>query len=177
MSKPTRMQVSEYLATTFRPDQDYVDGELKERNLGATPHGTVQGVLFALFLANRTAWGGRPLMEQRIQISPTRVRVADVCVHRLGKALGTIATTSPWICIEIVAYDQTLSDMQERVEDYLEAGVENIWIIDPRRRRAWVATATGPVIVSTGEFTVPESPVRIALADIYEQLDEMAAGR
>jgi hypothetical protein len=28
--------VSEYLRTTYRPDRDYIDGELKERNVGSS---------------------------------------------------------------------------------------------------------------------------------------------
>ena len=55
MATPVLIPVSEYLNTTYRPDRDYVDGELKERTLGDTSHATAQGVFFAIFLANRKA--------------------------------------------------------------------------------------------------------------------------
>ena len=177
MATPVLIPVSEYLNTTYRPDRDYVDGELKERNLGETPHATVQGVFFSIFLANRTAWGVRPFTEQRVQTSPTHFRIADVCAMRLGNPPGGIISTPPLICIEILSHDQSLSDMQERVDDYLGMGVENVWIIDPVRRYAWYATADGFHKLSNREFCVPGTPIKIALADIYEQLDELAVGR
>jgi Uma2 family endonuclease len=177
MATPVLIPVSEYLNTTYRPDRDYVDGELKERNVGETPHATVQGVFFAIFLANRTAWGVRPFTEQRVPTSQTHFRIADVCVMRLGNPPGGIIQTPPLICIEILSHDQSLSDMQERVDDYLGMGVENIWILDPVRRYAWYVTIKGFHRLSNDEFSVLGTPIRIALAQIYEQLDDLAAGR
>ena len=177
MATPVLIPVSEYLNATYRPDRDYVDGELKERNLGETPHATVQGVFFAIFLANRKEWNVRPFTEQRVQTSQNHFRVADVCVMRLGNPPGAIIHTPPLVCVEILSHDQSLSDMQERVDDYLAMGVENMWIIDPVRRYAWYATADGFQKVANKEFSVPGTPIKIALADIYQQLDELAAGR
>jgi hypothetical protein len=34
MATSTLVPVSEYLATAYRPDCDYVDGQLQKRNLG-----------------------------------------------------------------------------------------------------------------------------------------------
>jgi Uma2 family endonuclease len=178
MAQPNlHIPVSEYLNSTYRPDRDYVNGQLKERTLGDTSHATVQGVFFAIFLANRTAWGVRPFAGQRIQISPNRFRIVDVCVLCVGKPPGGIIQTQPLVCIEILSLVQSLSDMQECVDDYLGMGVDNVWIIDPVRRYAWYATVNGPVRVSDNEFSIPDTPIKIALADIYGQLDEMAAGR
>lgn len=49
----TLIPVSEYLATTYRPDCDYVDGELVERNLGEREHAALQGILNAIFHSKR----------------------------------------------------------------------------------------------------------------------------
>jgi hypothetical protein len=38
------IQVSEYLDTGYRPDCEYVDGELLERNVGEWDHGRLQDV-------------------------------------------------------------------------------------------------------------------------------------
>ena len=90
---------------------------------------------------------------------------------------GPIVYTPPFICIEILSRRDSLSDMQDRVDDYLAIGVQNIWILDPIRRYAWYATADGFDKLVDEEFSVPGMPIRVALADIYEQLDELAAGR
>ena len=43
------------------------------------------------------------------------------------------------IAIEILSPEDRLSRLQERVDDYLVFGVENIWVIDPESRRVWTA--------------------------------------
>jgi hypothetical protein len=39
------ISVSEYLHTSYRPDCDYVDGVVEERNLGELDHAALQGAL------------------------------------------------------------------------------------------------------------------------------------
>ena len=82
MATPVLIPVNEYLSTTYRPDRDYLDGELKERNVGEQPHAHVQGIIYAIFYNNRKTWGVRPLPEQRLQISSSRYRIPDICVIR-----------------------------------------------------------------------------------------------
>jgi hypothetical protein len=49
--------VSEYLETSYRPDREYIDGEILERNLGELDHGRMQ-MLLSRFLSNREGkWG------------------------------------------------------------------------------------------------------------------------
>lgn len=52
-------------------------------------------------------------------------------------------------------------------------GVENIWLIDPISRNAWVATPEGTHKPANAEFTVPGTPIRIALVEIFDELDDM----
>ncbi len=49
MAMPALMPVNEYLRTTDRPDRDYIDGELKERNVGETPHSAAMGMIATIF--------------------------------------------------------------------------------------------------------------------------------
>ena len=45
MATHAAIPLSEYLATSYRPDRDYVDGELQERNLGEREHALLQLIL------------------------------------------------------------------------------------------------------------------------------------
>lgn len=36
--QPVHVSVAEYLASSYRPDCDYVDGVIEERNLGEKEH-------------------------------------------------------------------------------------------------------------------------------------------
>ncbi len=57
MSTTAMVSVQEYIATSYRPDRDFVDGELQERNLGELEHSLLQGAIAAWFW--RTANNGR----------------------------------------------------------------------------------------------------------------------
>ena len=50
-----------------------------------------------------------------------------------------IVRTPPPLCIEVVSKDDRMSEMQERVHDYIRMGVTSVWVIDPKRRRSFVA--------------------------------------
>jgi hypothetical protein len=44
MSTATAVSLKEYLNTSYRPDCDYLDGELLERNVGEVDHSRLQGM-------------------------------------------------------------------------------------------------------------------------------------
>src|SRR5258708_32794409 len=96
------MGVDEYLRTSFDgPDCEYLDGEIIERNMGELPHGDVQGNLYYLLRQMRKRLGLRVVPEIRIQISPTRYRVADLAAWR-DDDIGTgIPTLAPFLVVEI----------------------------------------------------------------------------
>jgi len=139
MSVSQLVSVSEYLSTSYRPDCDYVDGVVLERNLGEYDHGRLQLAVAAYYYNRRKEWGVRAVPEQRVQVSPTRFRIPDVCVM-IGEPTEQIFRTPPFICIEILSKDDRISEMQERVEDYLRFGVRYVWILDPRKRKAYRCT-------------------------------------
>src|SRR5947208_3015723 len=101
MAVGTFVSVEEYLHTTYRPDRDYVDGEVRERNLGEQDHGRTQReILF--YLAGRYPDVREQLIpEQRVQVKATRFRIPDVCVLAADTAEELIVTTPPILCIEI----------------------------------------------------------------------------
>src|SRR6202163_2378234 len=133
MATGSLVSVHEYLTTSYRPDCDYVDGMVLERNLGEYDHARLQGEAFAYFHARQKEWGLRAVPEQRVQVSPTRFRVPDVCVVK-GEPSEQIFRTPPFICIEILSKDDRLSSMQDRIADYLNFSVRYVWVIDPRTR-------------------------------------------
>ena len=53
MQAATLISVTEYLATSYRPDVDYLDGQLVERNVGEFDHSRLQALLFDDYLAFR----------------------------------------------------------------------------------------------------------------------------
>src|SRR6266545_2215217 len=80
MATSSIFSLNEYLSTSYRPDCDYVDGVLLERNLGEYDHARLQLAVAGYYLFRRKEWGIEVVAEQRVQVSPTRFRVPDVCV-------------------------------------------------------------------------------------------------
>ncbi len=177
MATAALIPIAEYLATTYRPDCDYIDGEVLERNLGEKPHSILQTFFAALLFLHEADWGLIALTEQRVQVSPTRFRIPDVCAYRPAGPTGGIIVVPPLLCIEVLSSRDTLGNMQKRIDDYLAFGVPNIWLIDPVDRLAWTADQSGiHALPHDGAFTIVQTPVRIPIADLYARLDKIEAG-
>lgn len=172
MAAATHISVSEYLRTTYRPDRDYVDGELKERNVGEQPHAHLQSILAGIFQNNRKAWGIRPLTEQRFQITPTRFRIPDVMVLRNTDSKDDIVAFAPLLCVEILSREDRLSEIRERVADYMSVGAKTAWVIDPWRRVAYEESADGLKEPADGMLRVNGTPIEISIEAIFRELDE-----
>jgi Uma2 family endonuclease len=165
MATGSLVSVHEYLSTSYRPDCDYVDGVVLERNLGEYDHASLQRELIVYFDARRKEWGIRVVPEQRVQVSPTRFRVPDVCVV-LGEPAEQIFKTPPFICIEVLSADDRFSEMRQRVEDYLAFGVPYVWILDPATRQAWRCTPGATQEVTELRTENPETLVPVR--DLFE---------
>ena len=172
-SIPVIVPLAEYLETVYRPDRDWIDGVTKERNMGEQSHARIQAYFTYLFRLHASRWGLRGLPEQRVQVLPNRFRIPDLCLIPLSDPLIEVLRTPPLLCIEILSREDSISEIQERVEDYLAMGVPAVWIVDPARRRAYTATAIGFQQPIAEEFTLAETEVRIPIADIFAELDDM----
>ena len=78
MATAAQIPVSEYLDTTYRPDREYIDGELRERNAGKWDHARIQALLAAWFVNHESEWDIVSSTEQRTQVSPSRIRIPDL---------------------------------------------------------------------------------------------------
>jgi Uma2 family endonuclease len=165
------VSVREYLSTSYRPDCEYLDGRIEERNLGEYDHGYLQTLLAVLFTNHREAWSVRAVMDVRTQVSRSQFRVPDLSVLRADAPKERILTHPPLIVIEILSAEDRLSRFQDRIDDYLAFGVEHIWILDPERRTAHIATPAGLHLVQTGELMVPGTPIRVVLSELFAELD------
>jgi Uma2 family endonuclease len=165
------VSVEEYLRTSYRPDCDYVDGRIEERNLGELEHSILQTFLTYLFFHQRREWGIEVFSELRAKVSGTRFRVPDILVVRRGTLIARVLDQPPLIAIEILSPEDRLSRLHQRIMDYLTFGVEHIWVFDPEERVAWRATGTGLHVVADGELTVPGTPIRVVLSEVFAELD------
>jgi Uma2 family endonuclease len=140
MATSIQTPLAEYLAAIYRPDCDFLDGEPVERNLGERDHSTAQMRLSSYLFQRAAQLGIHVYPEQRVQVRHNRFRVPDICVVLGAEPDEQILTTPPFLCIEILSRRDTMTSMQERIDDYLQFNVPFVWLIDPRLKRAYVYT-------------------------------------
>ena len=129
------ISLDEYLSTTYDPDCEFVDGELIERDIGGL-RSALDKIVYALANKQPRLYGIGIYTERRIRVSAARFGVPDVIVTK-QKVSGSLLREPPFLCVEILSPDDRASVMQAKIDDYLDFGVNHIWLIDPRRKRGW----------------------------------------
>ena len=167
MAASTQISVEEYLHTVYRPDRDYVDGVVEERNLGERDHSWVQGNLVGFFRARYRQTGIAALPEWRFQIKPTRFRIPDVIVTD-GKPDERILTKPPLLCIEILSPEDTVSRINQRVQEYLTFGVPVVWLIDPVEKRIWIYRSNGMEEAEGGSIALDGTSIEVSFTEIFD---------
>ena len=174
---PALLSIEQYLHTSYHPDVHFVDGELEERNVGEYSHSKIQGFITSLFIANEERWGTDALVEQRIRISATRVRIADVAVLGPHAPYEEVTVTPPLLCIEVLSPEDRLSRAELVMADYRAMGVPNIWLIDPIHRTAYTFGASGTQMLIGTQLTVPGTAILLDLPTLFAKLDAAIARR
>lgn len=166
MNTATLMDVEEYLKTGFRPDCDFIDGEVLERNLGTKSHGYAQIEIGSWFVQRKTQYFLQPISELRMQVAQRRFRIPDVALVSRPMPEEEVVTTPPCICVEVMSPDDTMAGLQDRLDDYLAFGVPNIWVIDPVKHRGWRVTAEGWARATDNIMRTADNRVEMPLADV-----------
>jgi Uma2 family endonuclease len=167
LSAGTVISVEEYLSSVYRPDCDYVDGRVEERNLGELSHSRLQARIVAYLMARYEKDRVEVFPELRVQVKPRRFRIPDICLT-LGDPGEEILTKPPFLCIEILSPEDRMSRVETRINDYLEMGVPAVWVLDPYTKQAFTATAAeGLREVKSGILTTESPRIELPLAENF----------
>ncbi len=171
MATQAHISISDYLDTAYRPDREYIDGEVRERNVGKWEHARVQAALAGWFWDHETAWNVMGSTEQRTRVAQSRVRVPDLVLVKPGSQ-PDVLVSPPILVIEILSPDDSYSGMRERVADYQLMGVGAVWIIDPKTRTGQMCV--GDVWTAARILTVPETQIYVELDQLFSYIDRPA---
>lgn len=167
---PALTSLEKYLNTVYRPDRDFVDGETERRYVGEFDHNRIQILLGTWLTNHEEEWHIIPVTEQRIQVSESRVRIADICALRADSPLEQVTSTPPLLCVEILSPKDRLSRTIQVMEDYLQMGVNHLWVIDPRDRTAYTYTKAGLLKLVGDRFTIEGTPIFVDLPSLFAKL-------
>ena len=165
------ISLDEYLDTSFRPDMELVQGELKGKGMVSPLHGRVQFLIGHWFELHVQNWNLIASMEARTQVSGNSVRLPDVVLFHAGPIPPRAFTHPPLVAIEVLSPTDTWSDLKNRFDDLYRAGVKDIWLIDPDTQSAFVWTGDSLVEVHESQIQVTGSPGHLNLKWLWEKLD------
>ena len=163
-----------YLRRTYRPDCDYIDGEVRERNAGYWPHSEMMVIVGAMLHEFAKATDTVALLSVRIRVSEDCVLVPDICLARRTRPREDVIVTPPLLCVEVLAEEDTFCAMRDRVDRFMKMGIQNIWIIDQRGRFAWYANERSFLNPEDGVLRVPGTPIGISLPELFAELTHLS---
>ncbi len=167
MAATATVSLDTYLRTSYRPDVELVDGQLKEKPLVSMGHSRVQGCLFMWF-ENHEEWNVMAGLDTRTAV-PSGVRLPDVVLVEAGPVLFSVLEQAPLLAIEVRSQDDKQRDLDARASDLTAAGCRYVWLLDPAERSAqrWERTQW-----RTEEATVlrADAPVYIDLQWLWNKV-------
>lgn len=161
------VSVEQYLATSYGDgDREYVDGEVQERNLGEVDHSDLQTQI-AIYLRSNylgLVWVG---LGVRVQVKASRIRVPDVTIIFGPKPSTRIVEEAPFIVVEVLSTEDRADRVQEKIADYIEFGVPNIWVLNPKKRTAVAYTREGIFPISDGVLRATSPLVEVPMSELF----------
>src|SRR5262245_21215054 len=126
---------------------ELIDGELREMAPTVNWHGEVETNLTTLLHTHsRSHVLGRVSCGEVLYIvrrNPDRVRAADIAFIRQERvapleARQHILEVIPDLVVEILSQSDTVAEISDKIDDWLQAGVQMLWVVDPYRRTVTV---------------------------------------
>ncbi len=155
----------EFEQMAFERPTELVQGEIKELEMPGRPHGVVcAAITILLGIWNRSAaWGKIFTNDSFVQTTrgPDSVRGPDVAFMRTdrlpdGRVTPESVEIPPDLVIEVLSPSDRWSEVYDKIEEYLSAGVCEVWIIDFEKR-----------VLSIHQASLP--PVRLRESDTLER--------
>jgi Uma2 family endonuclease len=166
----THVPLEVYLASSFEPDAEYVNGVIEERPMGEFDHSSWQHAIELWFAQRAKEWGIRVRPELRIQVSRGNFRVPDVTVLDRNLAIEQVITHPPLAVFEVLSPEDTVTRMMTKLDDYEQMGIQTILILDPNGKHFRYSEGRLEPLTSSA-FDLPGSASRFDLAEIEKLLD------
>ena len=88
----------------------------------------------------------------------------------LDRPQTDVLETAPFLAIEILSRRDEMTEVLEKLEEYVAAGVSNVWLIDPRKKKIYQFTGRSLEEV-LGSPVVTEPPhIRLDFDEIFRGL-------
>jgi Uma2 family endonuclease len=168
------ISLDEYLNTSYRPDAEFVDGVLVERNSGTPLHSLAQVIAGSHLHQYRKSHALEVCMSVRVRLSAERYRVPDLLVLEKPYTRGKFVTDVPAITVEITSPEDTFDCVIDKCLEYETLGVRNILVMDPDNRRAWLFEQNNLRLLggASVRLNLSQAALDFPFARMFAELDE-----
>ena len=161
---------------------ELVEGELRRMSPAGDEHGLV-GMELAIPLGShvrKNKLGKLYLAETGFQIrtNPDTVRAPDIAFVRLERIKETPPTQgyrvgAPDLAVEVVSPGETVSEVEEKVAEWLEGGARMVWVVSPKLHTVTVYLSLIDIVTLTAKDDLDGADVvpgfHMKVAEIFGQ--------
>jgi Uma2 family endonuclease len=165
ISTQTKLTLDQFLSSPLANENyEYFDGELIQKMSPKLSHSRVTGQLFIL-LNDWNQEQGEVGIEWCVRLKRNGkdwCPIPDLLYISYAK-LGEIELEDdacpipPELVIEIISPDQSFSDLSEKAEAYLKAGVDRVWLVDTKARKITIFYPDSPPQTKQGEDSLADN--------------------
>jgi Uma2 family endonuclease len=101
-----------------------------------------------------------------MQLGPRKIKKPDVVLAEAPLPDEEVLTSPPYLCVEIMSPDDTMAGMQDWIDDYLQFGVPNVWVIGPWKHWGWRVTADGWATATDSVMRTSDGKVAMPIKDV-----------
>jgi Uma2 family endonuclease len=185
---PTIYTPEELLAISGDRLYELVDGGLLEKDMGGKSSWVGGQIFYYLssFVGDAQIGWVFPAdaSYQCFPDDPERVRLPDVSLILKGRLPGEQVPDGhipvpPDLAVEVVSPNDSFSEVREKAEEYLRAGVRRVWLVDPGTRTIEILGADGFIALLRDGDEIGGEPVlpgfRCGVGDFFATELESAA--
>ena len=180
----TKLTAADLLAMPDGKNYELIDGHLEAKNVSyESSRIATRLATFLTLHCDKFKLGpvlGSDVGYQCSAHDSQKIRRADVSFFSLQRLppdkpdMGFIPFP-PDLAVEVVSPNDLVREVNNKVHDYLEAGVRLVWVIDPTTGQVLVYNSTGGKILSSqdelsGEVVIPE--VRLKISELLRKPGE-----
>jgi Uma2 family endonuclease len=151
----TLVSFEQFLELSEREDLrvEFDEGVVIEMAPAAFKHGTVQGTVIAALKSYADGAGSDLLVSVAagFRLAPKVARIPDVCLVRRAtfaamKKIRGWYQGAPELSVEVVSPGDSATDIDRKIDQYLAAGGESVWLVYPETRHVMIYRRAGEAL-------------------------------
>ena len=88
----------------------------------------------------------------------------------LERPSADVLEDAPFLAIEILSRRDEMTEVLEKLEEYVAAGVPNVWLVDPRKKKVYTFSAHRLEELLDSQAVTEPPHIRLELDEVFRGL-------